>query len=243
MKRNLAVVPGDDGALLAFLLVIATRDGTAAARALKAAPTLATATVQGGATREHARAFFLEDIKHHAYEGDTALHVAAAAYQPALAQALVACGAKVDARNRRGAAPLHYAADGGPATPWWNPQAQAAVVAFLIGAGTQPNVEDNSGVTPLHRAVRTRCTPAVTALLANGADACRRNKSGSTPLHLAVQDTGRGGAGSPEARDQQAAIIRVLLEHGASARDTDAKGKSVEASAGAEWIQALLRAG
>jgi len=34
-------------------------------------------------------------------------------------------------------------------------------------------------------------------------------------LQLAVRATGRGGSGTPHAREQQAGIIRLLLERGA----------------------------
>ena len=75
---------------------------------------------------------------------------------------------------------------------------------------------DNGGVTPLHRAVRTRCAAAVRVLLDNGADIRRRNKSGSTPMLLATQNTGRSGAGSPEAKAQQQEIVRLLEQRGAT---------------------------
>jgi ankyrin repeat protein len=114
-------------------------------------------------------------------------------------------------------------------------------VEFLIGAGADPNSADKGGVTPLHRAVRTRCTPAVRALLSNGADALRKNKSGSTPLHLAVQNTGRGGTGSAASREEQREIIRLLLSHGARPSDRDSAGRLVMDCARAEWLQALLR--
>src|SRR4051794_3999415 len=65
-----------------------------------------------GASRQSARDYFLEPIKHYVYAGDTLLHVAAAAYAMDAARALVLAGADVRARNRRGAEPLHYAADG-----------------------------------------------------------------------------------------------------------------------------------
>jgi ankyrin repeat protein len=71
-------------------------------------------------------------------------------------------------------------------------------------------------VTPLHRAVRNRCAAAVGALLEGGADAGRKNKSGSTPLQLALLSTGRGGAGTAAAKAQQAEIIRLLEQHGAT---------------------------
>jgi ankyrin repeat protein len=119
-------------------------------------------------------------------------------------------GADVHAKNRRGAAAIHYAVDGIPGSPYWNPRAQAATVARLIEAGADANALDNNGTTPLHRAVRNRCAAAVRALLDGGADARSRNKSGSTPMQLAVQNTGRGGSGSPEAKAQQTEIIRLL---------------------------------
>ena len=176
---------------------------------LAEAPALARAVVETGGD------VFFDEITHYAYGGDTALHMAAAAYEVPIARELVSKGANVRARNRRGAEPLHYAADGIPGSRSWDPDAQAAVVRFLIDAGADPNAVDKSGVAPLHRAVRTRSTAAVRALLDGGADVRLRNKRGSTPLQLAMQDTGRGGAGSDEAREEQAAIVQLLLDHGA----------------------------
>src|SRR5262249_49320215 len=152
----------------------------------------------------------------------TPLHIAAAAYECEIGKELVSRGANASARNRRGAQPLHYAADGAPGSACWDPEAQQAVVELLVRAGADPNAEDKSGVAPLHRAVRTRSTGAVRALLSNGADVRRKNKSGSTPLHLAVQDTGRGGSGSAAAREEQGQIIRLLLRHGARPSDRNA---------------------
>src|SRR5262245_36436140 len=76
---------------------------------VRAAPALARAVFSTGASRAAAREFFLERIAHYVYAGDTLLHVAAAAYATEVARALVAAGADVRARNRRGAEPLHYA--------------------------------------------------------------------------------------------------------------------------------------
>ena len=75
------------------------------------------------------------------------------------------------------------------------------------------NATDKSGATPLHRAVRTRCSAAVKALLERGADPRRKNNSGSTPMLLATQNTGRGGSGSSEAKAQQELIVQLLREH------------------------------
>lgn len=149
------------------------------------------------------------------YEGDTALHIAAAAYQTRIVRALIARGADVRARNRRGAQPLHYAVDGGPGSPAWDPDEQAKIIALLIEAGADPNAGDKSGVAPLHRAVRNRCAAAVKALIAGGADPRAPNGNGSTPLLLATQNTGRSGSGSAQAKAQQSEILRLLTEHGA----------------------------
>jgi hypothetical protein len=228
-------------ALWALFRAIALRDRAKTSRLLAESPLLARLPLEAGATRERARACYFKEIAHYVYAGDTALHVAAAAYERDIADELVSREADVSARNRRGAEPIHYAADGIPGSEGSDPDGQYAIVQFLIGAGADPNSEDKSGVAPLHRAVRTRSTAAVRALLLNGADALRKNKSGSTPLHLAVQNTGRGGSGSAAAREEQATIIRLLLDHGARASDRDSSGRSVKACVKADWIQALLR--
>ena len=192
-----------------------------------------------GATRASPSPY-LRQIGHYVYTGDTALHIAAAAYRPEIARTLVAGGADVGARNRRGAEPLHYACDGQPGSDRWNPGAQAATLEYLLRAGAHANSADKSGVAPLHRAVRTRCAAAVSVLLAHGADPRGKNKSGSTPLHLAVQTTGRGGSGTASAKDQQARIIRLLLAHGSWPTDTDNRGKMVSEYITARWIEELL---
>jgi hypothetical protein len=187
-------------------LIRAITDGNAteASRLLTKAPVLATARAESDV--------FLDAIEHYMYGGDTALHIAAAAYQTAIARKLIIAGADVRAANRRGAQPLHYAADAVPGSPSWNPRAQSATIAVLIKAGADPDAADKSGVMPLHRAARTRSAAAVKALLQGGADPRAKNKSGSTPMDLATQTTGRGGSGSPEAKKQQEEIIRLLAE-------------------------------
>src|SRR5437870_7943119 len=165
--------------------------------------------------------------------------MAAAAFRRSLAERLVARGADCRARNRRGAEPLHYAADANH----WEPTAQAETIEYLLSVGADPNALDSSGVAPLHRAVRTRSLPAVRALLDGGANPKAPNKAGSTPLHLAVQTTGRGGSGSEHARQQQTGIIQLLLERGASPSDKDGRGKQVRQAATSDWVRSLLSGG
>jgi hypothetical protein len=200
-----------DAALMTLASAIAAADD-AAARLLATDPALAKARFEHGATRAGASPYYIHAIGHYVYGGDTALHVAAAAYRHDIARQLIALGADVRARNRRGAQPLHYAADGKPGSRAWNPDAQAATIACLIAAGADPNAIDKSGVAPLHRAVRTRCAAAVKALLEGGADPRRPNKNGTTPLRLAMHNTGRGGSGSPEAKAQRDRIVELLQE-------------------------------
>ena len=105
---------------------------------LDAAPPLATEALRSGATREDPSNWYFEAITHYVYEGDTALHVAAAAYDVATATRLLELGARPNAANRRGATPLHYACDGLPGSAAWDPAAQGAVVTLLIASGCRP---------------------------------------------------------------------------------------------------------
>src|SRR4051794_8539796 len=221
---------------LEFVRLVIAGDVDNVSRRLRADPALATMASPLGATRQAAAGFFFTEIGHYMYGGDTALHMAAAAFSRPMAKLLVSYGANCRAKNRRGAEPLHYAADANRSEP----RAQAGVIEYLVSIGADPNAIDKSGVAPLHRAVRTRSLAAVRALLDGGASPRQPNKSGSTPLHLAVQTTGASGSGSDEERRQQAAIIKLLLEHGARPTDKDSRGKRVNQAASSEWIRTLL---
>jgi hypothetical protein len=229
-------ITGDDARLVELFRSIASGDAARALQMLAASPALATARASVGASADSAKAYFLTEIAHYFYAGDTALHIAAASYDTAMSAHLIELGAALSARNRRGAEPLHYAADanreGAPA--------QARTIACLCAAGADPNALDRSGVAPLHRAVRSRGAAAVEALLSARADPRLKNGSGSTPLHLAVQNTGRGGTGNAHSVERQKRIISLLLEHGAAATDTDGRGRSVVDSARAPWIRSML---
>src|SRR5207302_7522764 len=103
-----------DSALMTLVRAVVTGDEANAAQLLAASPGLASARYEEGATRQRAEPYFLDEIKRWVYAGDTALHIAAAAYRPAIVQELIAKGANVRAKNRRGAEPLHAAAAGIP---------------------------------------------------------------------------------------------------------------------------------
>jgi hypothetical protein len=239
-KTNLTPDESFDAALFALFSAIASRNHVAVTQRLDQTPELATRRVRIGASRQDPSPYFLTAIRHYVYAGDTALHIAAAAQHRELAESLVARGADVRARNRRGAEPLHYAADGSAGTGNWDSDTQRELISFVVDAGADPNAMDKSGVAPLHRAVRTRSSGAVSALIDNGADPLLMNKSGSTPLHLAVQNTGKSNSGSEAAKDEQRRIILLLLEQGASPTNVDAKGKTVAAAASSDWVRQLL---
>ena len=223
-----------------LLRAIATGDTATTSRLLAASPQLASDASPIGASRAVSTSYFFTEIEHYVYVGDTALHIAAAAYRTGVAKELVGHGADVSARNRMGAQPIHYAAIGNPGSETWAPSAQTAIVTYLLRAGADPDAADKSGVTPLHRAVRTRCAPAVRALLAHGADPRRKNGSGSTPLHLAVQTTGRGGSGTAAALAQQREIIRLLVDHGARPDEKDGRGRTVTQCIAGRGISDLI---
>jgi hypothetical protein len=168
----------------------------------------------------------VEEIPHQLYVGDTPLHLAAAAVRVAAAKALIAVGGEIDAANRRGARPLHYACDPRPSgEARWRPEEQAELIMLLAAHGADVDAEDKSGVRPLHRAVRARSPGAVGALIAAGCKVrAKAGKAGSTPLHLAVAPSGASGtAGSIE---QQAEIVVLLVRAGARLRDADGQGQA-----------------
>lgn len=198
-----------DAQILQLFGVIVERDSKRLARLLEDQPALSMAALGVGASRSASREFFLREIMHYVYGGDTALHVAAAAHWPEGVTLLLKAGADLRAVNRHKQTPLHYACSGGPGLEGWNPKAQAQVIRALLDAGADPNVMAK-GVAPLHSAVRNRCALAVQALLEGGADPALENKSGSTPAHLATVTSGRGGTGDVEAKAQQAQIIALL---------------------------------
>src|SRR2546430_13458498 len=89
-------------AFWSILQAIVAGDAATASRLLAASPNLASGSLDPGATRRAANDFYYEQINHYVYEGDTALHVAAAAYRHEIARKLIAAGARAAARDTRG---------------------------------------------------------------------------------------------------------------------------------------------
>jgi hypothetical protein len=209
---SVALMADDDAALLDLVRAIIGHEHARVSHAIATSPALVTTALRGGATRQHPVDWFFPEIRHYCYAGDTALHMAAAAYDATVAKQLLDAGAAVGAANRRKAQPLHYAVDGGPGLPSRTRSAQTDTIVCLAQHGADLDAHDANGTTPLLRAVRNRCADAVAALLDAGANPSLRNKRGSTAMQLAKTTSGRGGTGSPEAKAEQQRIVEILTQ-------------------------------
>src|SRR5437879_4535347 len=134
LRRLVDAIVANDGALFSRLLAWSSS-------------ALAGASFSQGAIRQGPKPspYFIKEIGHYIYSGDTALHFAAASYRQKMADKLIKAGANLRAKNRRGAEPLHAAAFGIPGSPRWDPAAQAATIVCLIEAGADPNDKNMDG--------------------------------------------------------------------------------------------------
>src|SRR5690349_19915539 len=125
-RRSMA---NSDQALRQLIAAIAKGDSTEFSKMLSESPALATARFEiTNATRQTAEENFVPEIGRYIYRGDTALHFAAAAHDPAMIQELITRGAPVRATNRLGEEPLHATAVGNPGSQSWNPKAQSSAI-------------------------------------------------------------------------------------------------------------------
>src|SRR4051812_18718593 len=134
----------ESSAILELVRLIVAGDADGVSRQLRATPALATTASPVGATSQSATEFFFPEIGHYIYGGDTPLHMAAAAFSRPIAETLVSHGANCRARNRRGAEPLHYAADANHR----DAAAQADTIGDLVSAGADPAAVDRDGGAP-----------------------------------------------------------------------------------------------
>jgi len=84
--------------------------------------------------------------------------------------------AKINARNKAQATPLHFAASSS------NPK----VLEFLLNNTSAVNEKDENGHTPLHAASLTGCVESVKLLVKKGANIESKDLHGLTALHLAA---------------------------------------------------------
>jgi ankyrin repeat protein len=96
------------------------------------------------------------------------------------AAVLIAKGADVNARARKGIAPLSWAV-------YWD---QKDKMELLISKGANINAKDDDGKTALHIAANWGKVELATLLIAKGADVNARDSACWTPLHWAAFEAG-----------------------------------------------------
>ncbi len=156
--------------------------------------------------------------------GLTALAVAARAGHLPLVEALLAAGAKPEARAEDGDTPI-----GGAVR-----RKQADAVRALVGHGANPNTPQSRGTLPLMLAAEIGAADVAGALLTGGAKVNGVNADGETALMVAAQH-------------DEAIVVATLLGAGADARLKDKNGRTAllnAAAAGADRAAlALVAAG
>ena len=118
----------------------------------------------------------------------------------AVIQVLLAAGVNLEARDKDGNTPLHWAA-------LYNEN--PAVVQVLLAAGAELEVRDKDGNTPLCFAAENKNSAVVQVLLAAGAELEVRGKSGRTPLYWATYN-------------ENSAVIQALIDAGADPKARNA---------------------
>ena len=134
-------------------------------------------------------------------DGVTSLHAAAFAAQVPLIEALLADGARVNAKAENDVTPLHVAAAYG----------HVQVIEALLAGGANVNAKLDNGITPLHEAALAGHPAAVKALLAAGASANATTNLGEGPLRVARQ----GMAATEDSVAPYLEAIEILKAHGA----------------------------
>jgi ankyrin repeat protein len=182
--------------------------------------------------------------------GSTLLHHAAGFGSLDVMALLVDAGADVNAKNRRGSTPLHWAID------------DEAKVRLLLSRGASVNAKQVEGRTPLYQAASLGNGFAIVRLLLNqGADSNLAMSNGRTPLMAAAArgdvevmralmdakasvDT-RNGAGETAlilaATDGNPEAVRLLLDRGADARVRTKRDETALGNAGTAGNEEAVR--
>ena len=101
-------------------------------------------------------------------DGLTALHLVS---DPKLGLTLIINGADINAKNRSGSTPLHWAVS----------RNKASIAKLLIEFGANIDSADNMGNTPLHFAINSK-EELILLLIRSGANVNATNNNGSTPI-------------------------------------------------------------
>ena len=152
-------------------------------------------------------------------KGNTRLHFAVEKGYLEVAKVLLEHNADVNCQNNHGSTPLLIASELG----------RLDVVQLLLDHNADVYLCDSDGDTPLHCAAFGGHFEITLLLLKLNVEVNSRNAKGSTPLHFASMGSRRLPQGS-------AAIVRLLLDHGADLRACDLRGRTAsEVARGPEW--------
>ena len=186
------------------------------------------------------------------YRGTPLHHAARAVSDSILINLLLAGGADVNARDRRGRTPIHEAARANP-----NP----GVIAALLAAGADVNARDLRGATPLHEVVRLNPNPRaipdpgvvaalLEVLLEAGADIGARDDRRDTPLHRAWQNPSPEYAWREPWREPRrspwlepwinAEAVTLLLAAGADPLARNQRGEAADPGVCGNWHLAVF---
>lgn len=112
------------------------------------------------------------------------------------------------------------------------PKGSLQAVQALLNAGADVDARDSAGGTALHAATVRRHVDCCRVLLEAGADCNAVDQGNNTPLHmLASPPTGGDGGGGSLAGDEDAALVALLLEWGASAETKNSQGLTPKTAA------------
>jgi uncharacterized protein len=129
--------------------------------------------------------------------GNTVLMIAVAKGRTAVAEWLLQQGVAVNAANNNGSTALHFASETSEC-------ADAAMIELLLANGADVHMCTLDGRTALDKAAYKGNLQCTKALIAAGADVNHTSRTGGCVLHTALMEP-------------HAAVVQLLLEHGATA--------------------------
>jgi cytohesin len=134
-------------------------------------------------------------------QGETPMHLGAAAGSVWCVSLLLALFGKIGSTDDNGLTPLHYAVRAD----------KPSLVGVLVRAGADPDARDREGCAPVHYAALKNSAECIKALHSFKANLNAKNAVGRTALHFAAE------AGHREA-------VEILIEQGADPNVRDIHG-------------------
>jgi ankyrin repeat protein len=169
-------------------------------------------------------------------QGQTALHKTSLRGYPNIILFILNHGADVDAQDNGGSTLLHLVIS--DAHPW---DAQQAI-GVLLEHGADINLRNGQGQTALHKASLRGYPDTIHLILNRGADVDTQDNGGSTPLHLIISKVSMNSEASKDSKaavdsEPLLGVIKLLLEHGASAHRENNRGETPFQAAAARGLQ------